>query len=470
MIGPTMSHAQHDTDLLRAIADTTDNIVFAKDLSGRYLMMNAAGARLFDRPEADFIGRTDADLFPEHTARALRENDAKVIGSNASMKFEETAPGGERTFLTTKSPLRDAKGRVIGVVGVSAEITERLRIERELREKAALLEAVIQTTPECIKIVGRDGRLLSINPAGAAMVGAGCPEVLRGRSIFDVIAPEHRAAWIASHERICGGTMLTWQFDLIDTRGERHHMETTAVPLDLPDGERAHLGITRDVTARTRMESARLLLAREIDHRAKNTLAIVLSILRLTQARSVSEFVEAVEGRVTTMARTHRLLASRKWEGSDFKDVALEELSGFHEAGRIRFDGLGVRLHSDAVQPVALVLHELATNAVKHGALSVEGGSVSLSWRLDREADRLRIEWREAGGPRVAPPTRQGFGSLLVGQVIGHQLGGEHEMDWREPGLVARLTIPVEFCEGAGSTADQADGRAVPADLAAARN
>ncbi|MBD0275817.1 MAG: PAS domain-containing protein, partial [Acetobacteraceae bacterium] len=296
--------------------------------------------------------------------------------------------------------------------------------------------AVFETTPECIKLVAPDGTLLRMNAAGLRMVEAGSPAEAEGRCAFDLIAPEHRAEWRAMHERVCRGEALRWEFDVVGLRGARRSMETHATPLRLPDGRLAQLAITRDVTARKRAEERQALLSQEVDHRAKNALAVALSLVRLTRAEDPRDFAEAVEGRIAALANAHTLLAGECWSGAELHAVARSELAPYLAAGRVGLHGPPVRLAPDAVQPVSMVLHELATNAAKYGALSAAGGRVAVGWDVDKATGALALRWAESGGPAVAaPPDRQGFGSKLIEATVRGQLGGAVRQRWEPGGL-----------------------------------
>jgi PAS domain S-box-containing protein len=166
----------------------------------------------------------------------------------------ERRDGVRLCVLVNADPLFDENGALIGAVNCIQDITAQKRTEMREAQDKRMLEAVIATTPECIKLVAADGTLLQINAAGCDIVGAPA-ERLVGASIFDVIAPEHRDQWRENHARVCTGEKLSWEFDLISAQGRRH-METHAAPLPMPDGTIAHLAVTRDVTCRKAQDHA----------------------------------------------------------------------------------------------------------------------------------------------------------------------------------------------------------------------
>jgi PAS domain S-box-containing protein len=201
-------------------------------------------------------------------------------------------------------------------------------------------------------------------------------------------------------------------------------------------------GVTVDITDRKRIEERQLLLAREVDHRAKNMLAVVLSILRLTRAKTTPEFISTVEGRIQALAATHTLLSATRWEGASLRQIVDEELAPYRggQGDRAAADGPPAMLLPATAQAMALALHELATNAAKYGALSSEAGRLRLHWWIGK--DSLELEWTETGGPTTAPPTSQGFGLTIVRSSIEAQFRGSVTYDWRPEGLHCRLSIP----------------------------
>jgi two-component sensor histidine kinase len=199
-------------------------------------------------------------------------------------------------------------------------------------------------------------------------------------------------------------------------------------------------------TAEIRAGEARLrFLAGEVDHRAKNLLAVVQATLRLTPRQDAVAYAAAVEGRVRALARAQTLLAEDRWRGAELRAVLVAELEPFLAPDRaaVRLDGPALWLPARAVQPLAMAAHELATNAVKHGALSVPQGRVVVGWTVDGAT--LRLGWREDGGPRLAgAPERRGFGSRVLDGLVRGQLGGRLMMHWRPAGLLCELEVPLQ--------------------------
>lgn len=205
-------------------------------------------------------------------------------------------------------------------------------------------------------------------------------------------------------------------------------------------------GTNHDITDRKRGEERQLLLMREVDHRAKNALAVVQAVLKLTRRDDPEAYARAVEGRIAALSRVQALLSEVRWTSADLRTLLEGELAPFlTDLARVTLSGPTVGLPSETVQPLAMAAHELATNALKHGALSVPGGRVSVSWHISPTADHpLELHWTETGGPQVqGPPVRQGFGTRVLDGTVRGQLGGTVSLNWNAEGLVCRLTVPL---------------------------
>jgi len=186
------------------------------------------------------------------------------------------------------------------------------------------------------------------------------------------------------------------------------------------------------------------LLTNEIDHRAKNMLTVVAGLVHLTRADTVSAFKESLLGRIAALANSQRLLSESRGQGADLARLIADELAAFHAPGQERatWSGPAVTLSPTAIQSMVMVLHELAANATKYGALSVDKGRVAIDWSL-REDGALRLLWSESGGPPVAEPPRRGTGMSIITASIRSQIGGEVTFTWRPEGLLCELVVPI---------------------------
>ena len=222
---------------------------------------------------------------------------------------------------------------------------------------------------------------------------------------------------------------------------QRWCVGTAAATMDLNGRVIRVSGVTVDITERKRAEERQNLLTREVDHRAKNALALAQSIVRLTRADSVKEYAERVEGRINALARVHTILSLSSWQGAEIGKLISEEMTPYTSSGQVQSFGPEVGLQPRVAQTLALALHELLTNSAKYGALSTLSGRLSITWQT--VDDKLALTWQESGGPPVCEPTFRGFGTRGLMASIESQLGGEALFAWRPEGLVCRLLVPI---------------------------
>jgi two-component sensor histidine kinase len=210
------------------------------------------------------------------------------------------------------------------------------------------------------------------------------------------------------------------------------------------------VGILHDITEQKHAEEQQRFFLNELNHRVKNTLATVQSIasqtLRTTE--TPGQFREAFEGRLLALSKTHNLLTRQSWREAELRDVAEQELAPYRKAGdaRVVLEGPDVKLPARYAINLGLVLHELVTNAAKYGALSTNAGHLEVAWSVVESEDRpkqLRIHWSESGGPPVAPPKRQGFGSRLIRRSIEGELGGYMVLNFAESGVAYDISVPL---------------------------
>ncbi len=233
------------------------------------------------------------------------------------------------------------------------------------------------------------------------------------------------------------------EFRVCRPNGEMRWCIGTAVAsVDATDHVVRISGVTIDITERKQAEEHQELLAREVDHRARNALALVNSIVRLTRADGIKSYIAAIDGRIGALARAHTLLAQSRWQGADLARLVEEELAPYRtgDAQKITATGPDVSLEPRTAQTLALALHELSTNAAKYGALSIVSGRVQVTW--DLRSDSLVLRWIESGGPAVAPPASAGFGIRVISASVERQLEGEAEFAWDAHGLHCSLTVP----------------------------
>jgi PAS domain S-box-containing protein len=197
-----------------------------------------------------------------------------------------------------------------------------------------------------------------------------------------------------------------------------------------------------DITIRKQAEERMMLLTREVDHRSNNLLAVIQAMLRLTRADSAEEFQAAFQGRLSALANVQRLFSVSRWTGASIKTIIEEELKPYaaSDAKRVSMAGADIRLPSTLAQAIAVAVHELATNAAKHGSLSGPSGRIEISWQTDA-ADNLVLNWAESDGPVVAEPRRRGFGVDAIDGLV-RTLSGTVARRWKPEGLICEMSFP----------------------------
>ena len=207
-------------------------------------------------------------------------------------------------------------------------------------------------------------------------------------------------------------------------------------------------GLTLDITERKQSEERQGLLIAELDHRVKNLLARVAVISSYTRqgSNSMDQFVQVLDRRIQSMAAAHSLLSQSRWSGVNIADLVHSQLAPYATTANTTIGGPDVTLTPTVTQAVAMALHELVTNAVKYGALSNPSGHVAVNWHqpVDGESGRVKIEWRESGGPPVVKPAKTGYGTSLISEMIPHELGGAVDLAFLTEGVCCQIDVPLE--------------------------
>ena len=277
------------------------------------------------------------------------------------------------------------------------------------------------------------------------------PDAHRGAGWLNVVHPDDRAAtelvWAAAHKN---GTVVETEYRVLHAVSGRYRwVHERGVPLRNPDGiVREWVGAVTDIHERRQAEERQRLLVNELNHRVKNTLAIVISIVGQTLRSSPGpdEAFKRIQARLLALSNTHDLLNETSWDGATLRDVLWAELKPYQdEERRIVLDGGSVELEPKRALALGMIVHELATNAAKYGSLSTPEGRLEVNWHV-REGDgvpRLDLQWLERDGPAVTRPEGSGFGSRLIERSVRGDLAGEAEFEWAEGGLSCRLSFPL---------------------------
>jgi PAS domain S-box-containing protein len=429
------------------LLDLLPAAVYLTDVDGRITYYNEAAAALWGcRPRLNSdqwcgswrLFRPDGTPLPHDQcpmAIALKEGRA-----NHGHEAIAERPDGKRVpFMAFPTPLRDASGVLIGAVNMLIDTSEHKRAERAGRR----LASIVEFSDDAIVSKDLNGVIATWNKAAERLFGYLAEEVI-GEPITILIPADRQQEESGILDRIRRGERIE-HFETVRQRKDGSFINISLSVSPITDEFGRIIGaskIARDITEQKRREEQIALLAREADHRTKNLLAVAKATVHLTQADTAADLKAAVEGRLQALANAHALLAQSRWAGADLRDLVLEELAPYFRNGdpRAHVEGPSLLLEPDPAQAMALVFHELATNAVKYGALSTPSGRVKVEWSL-QPGKRLFVRWIETGGPRVVPPTKQGFGTRAMQRMICGQLSGEINFDWREDGVACEIVV-----------------------------
>ena len=324
-----------------------------------------------------------------------------------------------------------------------AVVADERKNKAALEAAAERYKAIVNTAVDAIIVINSRSIIQSFNQAAVDMFGWSEEEAI-GKPLSIIQNPEDTT----SHHGVIERYQKTGVGKILGTRGvevraRRADGESFPVHIAIAEwrvgDEVNYTGIIRDLSQDRRREQSRDLLIREIDHRAKNALAVVQSLVQLSRGETKEDYIDVVRGRISALSRAHSLLSQNKWEGTDIHKVLQEELST--RSSNVFIRGQGISLETDTVQPFSMIIHELQTNAIKYGCLSKPEGRVDIEWKVTPEKD-LMVVWRESGGPECLEPERRGFGSKLLHQLAHHQLNGSLVKKWDPTGLEAVIRLP----------------------------
>jgi PAS domain S-box-containing protein len=337
---------------------------------------------------------------------------------------------------------------VLNVLAAQAAISlEKARLYGELKEREARIRRLVDANLIGIVIFTVDGQIIEANEAFLAMVGFNRDDLISGRINFiGMTAPEsHADIHRALADLKAQGTCKPFEREYIRKDGSR--VPVLVGPALFQGSKNEGVAFILDLTERKEAEKRQQVMVDELNHRVKNTLATVMALSTQTfrTAPSPKAFCEAFEGRLLALSQTHNLLTRSFWTGAGLRDILTQELAPYAGAdGRgFALDGDDLKLGPVTAVTLGMAFHELATNAVKYGALSVAGGKVLVAWRMSRP-DRLHVEWREMGGPPVSPPGRRGFGSRLIEQALASDLNGHARLYFPSEGVRCCMEIPLD--------------------------
>jgi PAS domain S-box-containing protein len=370
----------------------------------------------------------------------------------AGLVFREELPywladGRERIVDFAMQPIRDPSGAVMFLHPTGVDITERKQVETALRESEQRLRwvgSIVDSSDDAIVSKNLDGVISSWNRGAERLFGHTAQEAI-GRPITIIIPTDRLDEERVILARIRRGERID-HFETVRQRkdGELINISLTVSPVKNAEGKIVGASkIARDITEQKRNQEHIGILAREAEHRSKNMLSNVQAIVNLSQSDTPEGLKLAIGGRIQAMSNVHSLFVETRWIGAELSAIATQELAPYldEHGGRVRLEGPKALLEPDVAQAVAVILHELATNASKYGALSAANGQIALTWSHAADG-QVTLRWTELGSPPVKAPERRGFGRRLIEGTVS-QLGGKARFDWLSEGLVCEIAFQV---------------------------
>lgn len=436
-----------DSESYRTFMEVMDVGAAALDADGRILYVNATLAAVLGVELADIQGKRLGEVAgPVVGAVIGRILDRQANGPlTAEVQFLRGSQPAH--FIAAAKPIR--LGSTHGYALTFTDVTERVRAENAVQSERAA-RAVIASANEAVLVCDRDGIITHAN-AASGNVYAGTAIGQRFAEAVPLVFPGATGLMQADDIvalAIDGGSVQGIEVTAPQAPKVKDFL-ISAAPLQVGTDAVSGCVITMvDLSQRKAAEKQQMLLMRELDHRVKNTLALVLSIAGRTlhNEDTLEGFHTSFTGRIQALSATHNLLAENSWSNLTLGDIVGGELAPYISgaAGRVSFSGLDVDVQPRGAIAFGLVIHELTTNAAKYGALSVPEGviAVAVTGRTEGEDGSLLVEWRESGGPPVAPPTRKGFGETVITRSLQYSRGGGAELHYDPEGLRCIIRIP----------------------------
>jgi PAS domain S-box-containing protein len=446
--------ADRDTQL--ALAGKIGRVgSFAFDFGSRRIQVSPGYSAIHDLPESTSetnLADWRARVHPDDVGRLELQVEEAIAARRCEYSFEYRIfrRSGEVRWIESRASISydNIDGTPKRAAGVDIDVTERKWAEGRLAERNAQLDLASKIAGVGTFVIGYETGVIRLSSGYATLLGLpdGTLELSRDDAGM-LVHPEDRSRLEAQRNQVFleRRRELVAEFRAVRRdNGEVRWVETRSIVLYEKDGRpRRMIGVSIDVTERKRAEDHKTLLISELDHRVKNTLAGVAAIVEQTRtsSNSMDGFLELLRGRIRSLANTHALLSHNRWRGIAIGELVRGELAPCMRDGNTLIEGPTIFLTADAVQAVAIVLHELTTNAAKYGALSNAAGRVSVRWNWCSK-DSVVLEWRETGGPDVPATAKPGYGTGVIRDLIPYELGGSVDYALDGSGARCNLEIP----------------------------
>src|ERR1700730_376398 len=383
---------------------------------------------------------------PDDLPRLIPAVDASCRqGADFAMEYRVILPDGKIRWLYDRAKIvRNPAGVPTDMVGACTDITERKQAEQALAAREREFRTLADNMSQFAWMTDATGWIYWYNQRWFDYTGTTLQE-MEGWGWQKVHHPDH-VDRVVQKIRHSFDTGEPWEdtFPLRSKEGEYRWFLSRALPIRDEHGRIQHwFGTNTDITQRLKAERQRTILVNELNHRVKNTLATVQAIAAQTlRSANVDPSVqETFESRLVALSNAHSILTEESWETAEIHAVMARTLEPHAGPERLTLHGPSIKLSPKAALAIAMGMHELATNAVKYGALSNGTGQVAVTWRVDGpKPGTLHLQWKERGGPIVTPPSRKGFGSRLIERNLVHDLNGKAKIDYQLEGFVCTIT------------------------------
>jgi PAS domain S-box-containing protein len=435
----------------REAADSAPAPVWMTDPQGMVEFANASMGEFAGLPREKMMGDVWLRLLhPDDLPQVAKIRGEAWADHHASYTFEARFRDGKgkwRWLEVSSKPRIDGLGQFHGYVGLAVDRTEAKQILSALQESEARFRTMSESAPVMIWMSDPNGACLHLNRKLRDFWAVGDSEI----GNFDwrsVLHPEDADLVL---ETVSAAVRHAKQFSVEgryrDSSGQYRILKTEAQPRLSDNGEfLGMIGVNTDISDIVHAQESQQLVLNELNHRVKNTLAVVQALAHKTfRDDSVTkEARNTFTRRLEALARAHNLLTQTNWERTYLRDVvkAATAICGASSRDRIHVEGKHITLTAKQSLSIAMALHELATNAVKYGSLSVDAGTLNIEWQTT--ASGLSLIWRERGGPIVVFPERTGFGVRLIEQVLAHELGGASTLKFESDGVVCEMSVPLD--------------------------
>ncbi len=437
------------SDMLAMVSDA----IVAVDDNERIIYINAAAERLYGFPASSALGRKLAEIRTSHwPSPEAREAAVAMFRDRGEWHGDHVHILNDGRIIDIESSstkLRNGYGGLGGRLSVMRDVSARKKHETQVAISETRYRRLFESAHDGILILNPGTRkIVDANPFMTQMLGYSHAELV-GRELFEIGLLKDESASQEMFQKLRATRAVRYDNLPLETRAGQHQDVEVVANLYDESGDPVIQCNIRDITERRRAEEHVKLLMAEVNHRAKNLLAVVQAFAHQTaKYGDPANFTEQLSDRIDGLAAGQDLLVRNHWMGVDVADLVEVQLAHFKDliGTRVLIDGPpALTLNMAAAQGIGMALHELATNAAKYGALSNRVGRVHIAWRVtDAPKPTFSMSWQESGGPVVAPPTRKGFGQIVIGRMAEASVEGRAEMAFRPSGLSWDLSASVE--------------------------